>query len=118
MCQHYESLLNKELDELTTLNTAEWKNAFQVAARWISRDLPRVTQVTTDHGFTVILEKLEQQPQSQQAQSITTIAPAKTDKIIHLKSINKVIKAARMSHNKYNNKNAKKIIYYYNDTKT
>ena len=52
--EHYQTELDKVLDELSTVMVRDWQPAFQVATRWARRNLPHVTQDTLEHAEALI----------------------------------------------------------------
>lgn len=55
LVEHYQTSLETRLEELTDLLTQDWKKAFEVAVRWVKRDLPRIPQEVIDHAEAVIM---------------------------------------------------------------
>lgn len=56
--QHYQATLELWLEELSGMPTQDWRRAFEVAARWVRRDLPRIPQDVIDHAEAVITARL------------------------------------------------------------
>lgn len=57
--EHYKASLEARLEELGEMLTQDWKKAFEVAVRWVRRDLPRIPQDVIDHAEAVITARLE-----------------------------------------------------------
>lgn len=71
--EHYEANLEEKLEELSEVLTKDWKKAFQVAVRWVRRDLPRVPQDVIDHVEAVIMARLEPREAAGAAQRPTLV---------------------------------------------
>lgn len=52
--EHYKASLEARLEELSEMLTQDWKKAFEVAVRWVRRDLPRIPQDVINHAEAVI----------------------------------------------------------------
>lgn len=59
LVEHYETSLDLMLEELAGMPTQDWRRAFEVAVRWVRRDLPRIDQDVIDHAEAVITARLQ-----------------------------------------------------------
>lgn len=62
LMEHYEGSLERFLQELSSMDTREWRKAFEVASRWAKRNLRRITRSIIDHAEALISTKLEGEP--------------------------------------------------------
>lgn len=62
LMEHYEGSLERFLQELFSMDTREWKKAFEVASRWAKRNLRRITRSIIDHAEALISTQLEGEP--------------------------------------------------------
>lgn len=64
---HYEDGLETLLGEISELLVRDWKEPFQVAVRWVKRNLPHVTQEVIDHAEALIMARGDgdDQPQAE-----------------------------------------------------
>ena len=65
--EHYEELL----EEVSGLLTPDWKEAFEVAVRWATRNLPRITQEAIEYSDV----RSPVQPQQPTKVTVQTQAP-------------------------------------------
>ncbi|KAL3970412.1 kelch-like protein 8 [Sarotherodon galilaeus] len=59
LMEHYEDSLERFLQELSGMDTGEWRKAFEVASRWAKRNLRRITRSIIDHAEALISTQLE-----------------------------------------------------------
>ncbi|KAL7374890.1 hypothetical protein ABVT39_008664 [Epinephelus coioides] len=84
LMDHYEAGLEKLLEELKDLLTADWKSAFEVAVRWAKRNLPRITREVINQAEALITATLDieevpvQVPQQTGVPAQTQRAPQST----------------------------------------
>lgn len=61
LCDHYEQIIKKEIDELYNLGTPEWQAPFQIASTWAKRHFGRrLTPETLTETEEIITEQLIQ----------------------------------------------------------
>lgn len=58
LMEHYEGCLERFMAELSSMDTREWRKAFEVASRWAKRNLRRITRSIIDHAEALISTKL------------------------------------------------------------
>lgn len=63
LVEHYETGLAGLLEELSTLLVPDWKPAFEVAVRWATRNLSRVTPIVLEHAEALITTIAEERQQ-------------------------------------------------------
>lgn len=58
LTEHYQNNLSVILEELSDFLIPDWKSAFQVAVRWATRNLPRLSQDVVDHTEALIAARV------------------------------------------------------------